>query len=134
MARVVVRRESGYRLSVTTGSAEAVVDRSVDQGGQGDGFRSVELLLAALGSCTIGTMLTYADENGIEVTDVQAELKAVESLATDTVTKARLTLYIAGPFDEDQRSQLEQAAAACKVHRSLHEGIETQLRVEVPAG
>ncbi len=125
MAHVTVERIAGKRLEVRAGRARAIVDRSVEEGGAGDGFRSVELLLGALGSCTIGTMLTFADEAGIAVGAVRAELKAVTSLSTNTVTRAKLELHVDGELSDEDLTRLGEAAASCKVHRSLHDGVET---------
>jgi uncharacterized OsmC-like protein len=136
MARVVVQRVAGRRLEVRAGDAVAIIDKSVADGGAGDGFRSVELLLGALGSCTIGTMLSAAEEAGIELGDVRADLTAITSLTTDTVTRAKLTLTVEGDLTPEETALLEAAAAHCKVHRSLHDGIETQfaLRAEPTTG
>ncbi len=125
---VIVERISGHRLSLHTDVANAIIDKGVDQGGAGDGFRSTELLMGALGSCTIGTMLTFADAEGIEVGDVRAEMKAIEKLSTDTVVRIRLELTIGGDLTAEERERLTEAAAGCKVHRSLHDGIEVQLK------
>lgn len=123
MRRVVVERLEGRRLEVRAGGSTAIVDRDEE------GFRSTELLLGALGSCTIGTLLSAAEEAGIEVGAVRAELSDVTSLATDTVTRARMTLHLDADLSEEQVQLLEEAAATCKVHRSLHAGIETVLTV-----
>lgn len=123
MRRVVVERIEGRRLEVRAGDAVAVVDR------EGGGFRSTELLLGALGSCTVGTLLSAAEEAGIALGTVRAELSDVTSLATDTVTRARLTLHLDADLDATVLERLTAAAAECKVHRSLHAGIETVLTV-----
>lgn len=123
MRRVVVERVRGRRLEIRAGTALAIVDRD------GDGFRSTELLLGALGSCTLGTLLSAAEAAGIAVGTVRAELSDVTSLATDTVTRARLTLHLDTALTPEEVSLLTAAAAECKVHRSLHAGIETMLNV-----
>lgn len=129
MSRVTVTRIAGRRLEVRAGDAVAIIDRSSADGGPGDGFRSTDLLLGALGSCTIGTMLSFAEAEGIDVGDVRAELTGVTSLSTDTVTRARLVLHLDAAITDEDRARLIEAAATCKVHRSLHDGIETQLTV-----
>lgn len=123
MRRVIVERIEGRRLEVRAGESTAIVDRDER------GFRSTELLLGALGSCTIGTLLSAAEAAGIPVGSVRAELSDVTSLATDTVTRARMTLHLDAALTADQVQLLTEAAATCKVHRSLHAGIETVLTV-----
>jgi len=129
MSRVTVTRIAGRRLEVRTGDAVAIIDRPVAEGGAGDGFRSTDLLLGALGSCTIGTMLGFAEAEGIPVEGARAELTAITSMATDTVTRAKLTLHLDGDLSEADLERLTAAAASCKVHRSLHDGVETTLTV-----
>ena len=128
MRRVFVERLAGRRLEVRAGESTAIVDRDED------GFRSTELLLGSLGACTIGTMLSAAEEAGIEVGAVRAELSDVTSLATDTVTRARMTLHLDAALTDEQVALLTEAAASCKVHRSLHAGIETALTVRTEDG
>jgi len=129
MSRVTVTRVAGRRLEVRTGDAVAIIDRPTAEGGAGDGFRSTDLLLGALGSCTIGTMLSFAEAEGIAVDGARAELTAITSIDTDTVTRAKLTLHLDGDLSEADLERLSKAAAECKIHRSLHSGIETTLSV-----
>lgn len=131
MSRITVTRLAGRRLEVRAGDAVAIIDRSVSEGGAGDGFRSTDLLLGALGSCTIGTMLAFAEAEGIAVEGVRAELTAITSIATDTVTRAKLTLHLDGDLSAVDLERLNAAAADCKVHRSLHDGVETSLSVSL---
>jgi uncharacterized OsmC-like protein len=132
MSRVTVERVAGRRLEIRTQEAVAIVDRAVEDGGGGDGFRSVDLLLGALGACTIGTMLGVAEAHGIEVGEVRADLSAVTSLATDRVTRVKLTLHLGSPVGADDLERLRAPAEGCKVHQSLHDGIPTQLTVINP--
>jgi uncharacterized OsmC-like protein len=129
MSRITVTRVAGRRLEVRSGDAVAIIDRPVSEGGAGDGFRSTDLLLGALGSCTIGTMLSFAEAEGIAVEGARAELTAITSITTDTVTRAKLTLHLDGDLSDTDLERLSAAAADCKVHRSLHDGVETTLAV-----
>lgn len=127
---VVVERVEGKVLRVSAGNATTMVDGSGQEGSAG--FRSVDLLLASLGSCMVGTMLTAAAEAEIPVTDVRVELRPVVSLSPhERVSRIRMKMTLAGTFAETDLRLLAAAAESCKVHNSLHHGIETQLDLAV---
>lgn len=123
---VVVERVDGRLLRITSRDAVTTVDGSGDDSAA---FRSVELLLASLGSCMVGTMLAAARENSIEVADVRVELKPVVALTPERVSRIRMKMTIGGEFTEPELTLLETAAQSCKVHNSLHHGVETQLDI-----
>ncbi|GAA3166441.1 hypothetical protein GCM10010531_18820 [Blastococcus jejuensis] len=124
--QVQVQQVQGHRLEVTNGTAVAVVD---GQSGTGESFRSVELLLASLGSCMIGTMLTEAEKQGIEVSDVRVQLRPVVTMAPERVSRIRMTMTFKGKVDDVQLKILTEAAESCKVHNSLHNGVATSLEI-----
>lgn len=124
---VVIERLEGKRLRVSSGTAETLVEGSDDATGA---FRSVELLLASLGSCMVGTMLSAATERGLAVEGVRVELKPMVAFGPERVTKIRMKMALEGDLDEEQLAFLREAAESCKVHTSLHSGIQTHLEVE----
>ena len=54
------------RMAIRARGNEIIVDDTLETGGPGDGWRPSELLLGGLGACMIGTMLTFAKNQGIE--------------------------------------------------------------------
>lgn len=127
---VVVERIEGKTLRVTAGNATTMIDGTGADGSTG--FRSVDLLLASLGSCMVGTMLTAAAEASIPVSDVRVELRPVVTLTPhERVSRIRMKMTIGGSFTDADRAALAAAAESCKVHNSLHHGIQTQLDVAV---
>ena len=127
---VVVERIEGKTLRVTAGNATTMIDGTGAEGSTG--FRSVDLLLGSLGSCMVGTMLTAAAEAAIEVTDVRVELRPVVTLTPhERVSRIRMKMTISGSITEEDRVALTAAAESCKVHNSLHHGVQTQLDVAI---
>lgn len=118
---VIVERIEGKTLRVTAGEATAIVD------GGSDGFRSVDLLLGALGACSAGTMLTAAAEASIPVTSVRVELRPVVTMAPERVSRIKVKMTVGGNLSAADLAELRAAAETCKVHNSLHHGIQTQL-------
>lgn len=124
---VVVERLHDRLLQVRSRNAVTTVDGTGDD--QSDAFRSVELLLASLGACMVGTMLAAAQEKSIDVADVAVELKPVVTLTPERVSRIRMKMTLSGTFSDGDLDFLKTAAQSCKVHHSLHHGVETQLEV-----
>lgn len=129
--QVLVQQVQGKKLEVRTEHATTIVDGSHDA--SPTSFRSVELLLGALGSCMIGTMLTEAEKQGIDVSDVKIELRPVVTLAPERVSRIRMSMSFQGQVDADQIKILTEAAESCKVHNSLHHGVTTSLEIVDPS-
>lgn len=122
---VVVETISKGVLEVTAGKATTRVDRSGDP--DAIGFHSVDLLLAGLGSCMVGTMLSAAEEASIPVGNVRVELRPIISFGPERVSKIKMKMLVDGDLTDAQIDELKTAAESCKVHNSLHTGILTEL-------
>ena len=72
MASVTVTHVPGttYQTRIDTGDLALIGDEPVDSGGDGLGPNPYELLLAALGHCTVLTILLYARRKGWPVDGV----------------------------------------------------------------
>lgn len=128
--QMVVERMKDHRLEARTETATVVVDRPAAKDGDANVFRSVELLLASLGTCMVGTMLSFAEDEGIPVEDVRVELKPLVALNPERVSKIRMTMHLGGDLSQEQMDRLKAAAEQCKVHNTLHAGAATELKVQ----
>lgn len=124
---VVVETINKGSLEVTAGSAKIIVDRSGDP--TAISFHSVDLFLAGLGSCMVGTMLDAAQEAGISVGNVRVELRPIISFQPERVSKVKMKMVVDGNITEEQVAELKLAAESCKVHNSLHDGVLTELDI-----
>lgn len=124
---VVVEQVHGRRLKVVAGGYETFVDGSSTAAGEA--FRSVDLLLGSLGSCMVGTMLSAAQEKGLDVSNVRVELRPLVALTPERVTRIRMTMSLDGDLTAAHLEVLRTAAESCKVHNSLHAGIQTSLEL-----
>ena len=122
---VVVETITKGVLEITAGKATTRVDRSGDP--DAIGFHSVDLLLAGLGSCMVGTMLSAADEASIPIGHVRVELRPIVSFGPERVSKIKIKMFVEGEITAEQTAELKLAAESCKVHNSLHSGILTEL-------
>lgn len=128
---VSVETSGAGLLEVRAGEASLTVDR-LGHGGAAT-FRSVDLLAAALGSCMVGTMLSFAQDAGVRVESVKVELKPVLAVEPERVKRIRAAMTIRGEISNEQMSALRVAAESCKVHNSLHRGVDTELTITLEA-
>ena len=127
--RVEVNRVSGKRLLVETADTSIVVDALAEKGGPGDGVRSTELLLAALGACMTGTMLDFAANQEIPVEDVQVVLEDTEAGPPKRIGAITVTMVISGELTDRQFASLERVAAKCRIGNTLADSPEVSFEM-----
>lgn len=129
---VTITRLDGFRLRVTGAEAELVVDLPAGRGGGGEAFASVELLLAALGTCMAGTMLGFAENQGVPVGAVSLSLRAVLAESPSHIERVEATMLIAGEVTQRQLASLRRVARRCKIHTTLERSSVVELVVDAP--
>ena len=143
MASVTVTHVPGttYQTRIDTGDLALIGDEPVDSGGDGLGPNPYELLLAALGHCTVLTVLLYARRKGwpVEGVSVRANHERVvvaEEIDGEPIRKKAERIVqeitLQGNLDEEQRGRLIEIAGKCPVHRTMTDDLEI-LEVEVTA-
>ena len=89
-------------------------------GGGNTAPNPMELLLSALGACTVITLQMYAERKGWQLKEVNIELEFALEAAQSGKNHIRLT----GELDDAQKERLLKVAEACPVHKLLIEAIE----------
>ncbi len=107
------------RMAIRARGNEIIVDDTLEAGGPGDGWRPSELLLGGLGACMIGTMLTFAKNQGIEVTDVSMHLEDTPLEHPERIGTIDIRMELGTDATEKQRKTLERVAGRCKIHNTL---------------
>ena len=126
-------RESVVVERLADGTLQARArDVAVPVGRAGAGLRSSELLLAALGSCMLGTMLAFAENVGVELDGVSLELEPVLAERPERVAEIRMTMRIAGDVEPRRLESLRRVAEHCKVHSTLERQPALTLDVQLP--
>jgi len=135
VASVTVTHVPGttYQTRIDTGDLALIGDEPVDSGGDGLGPNPYELLLAALGQCTVLTILLYARRKGWPVDGVSVRAVHERVVNTDEIdgelirTKVELItqeIALQGNLDEGQRVRLVEIAGKCPVHRTMTGNLE----------
>jgi uncharacterized OsmC-like protein/predicted DsbA family dithiol-disulfide isomerase len=119
--------EDRRRQLVTVGPHRLVADLPADEDGADAGPGPHDFLLVALGACTAMTVQWMADKHHIPLRHVDVRL--TQSRTADGHLFRR-TLTLDGELTEAQRAQLEHAADACPVSRTLTGGIKIETRVD----
>ena len=118
MRNVIVRgvSDSGLAMHIEVGPHHLSGDEPVDKGGTDTGPEPHELMLAALGTCTVMTLRLYAERKGWPLTNVRVDLTGGKAESHYAITRH---VTIEGDLDADQRQRLTDIADRCPVSRTL---------------
>lgn len=122
--KVAIEQVEGRRMAIRARGLEVIVDDTVEAGGPGDGFRPSELLMGALGTCMIGTMITFARNQGIGVSNVSMQLDDESLQHPERIGTIRISMDLDTDADDRRVNTLERVAGACKIHNTLERSPE----------
>ena len=117
--QVKVEQIDGRRMAIRPRGLELIVDDRIEDGGPGDGFRPAELLLGSLGACMIGTMITFARNQGIEVTNISMDVDGTTYEHPERIGEIHIVMDLDTDADDRRLRTLERVAGACKIHKTL---------------
>lgn len=129
--RVEVRWLEGKRIEVAARGNRLIVDEIYADGREGAGFRPTELLLAALGACTMGTVLTFCRNTGIALESFEIAVEGKREKAPERVGEIGLALRLAGAVPPERVATLERVARGCRIHYTLAHPPHIGLALEV---
>lgn len=120
MATVHAEYQDRRRIVFTARGRSQVNVREADDDGP-LGYTSTELLLVALGNCTLGALLNQQRLAGAEVLRAEATLEAETAHNPARVVKIEvdIDLEVADPSLLDHRAELEALACACPICNTL---------------
>ena len=107
-----------FKTTIKTGTNTLIADEPLELEGQDLGFSPKELLVSALGSCTIITLKMYANHKGWNLTDVNIEVTFDWNNETSKSVFTR-KIELIGDLTEEQRERLLRIADKCPVHKVL---------------
>ncbi len=125
---LVASTDRPRRQLITVGPHKILTDLPADEQGEDSGPGPYDLLLAALGACTAMTVQWAAEKRGIPLEHVDVRLTQTRTAQGHLF---RRSLVLSGDLTEADRAQLEHAADACPVSRTLTGGVSIETRVEI---
>ena len=143
VASVTVTHVPGttYQTRIDTGDLAIIGDEPVESGGDGLGPNPYEFLLAALGHCTVLTILLYARRKGWALDGVSVRANHERIVVTEEIGGEQIRkkserivqeITLKGDLDDVQRARLIEIAGKCPVHRTMTDDLEI-IEVEVTA-
>lgn len=136
--RVAERGTGLYTATADDGRHRWLADEPVSVGGDDLGPGPYELLLSALGACTVMTLRMYAKRKDWPLVRVQALLRHAKVHAEDCahcetekgqIDRIERVITLEGELDVAQRARLLEIADKCPVHRTLHSEVDVQTRL-----
>lgn len=128
--RIELQRIEGKRLSITGADNQLIIDDLASDGGPGDGWRPTELVLASLAGCMAGTMLSFAENEAIPVTDVRMVLEDTVAERPKRIAVITIKMLVSGDLTDRQLASLERVAAKCKIGNTLADSPEIAFTLE----
>lgn len=135
--RVSERGTGAFAVSIQAGRHTLIGDEPLAVGGNDLGPSPYELLLAALGACTVMTLRMYAGQKQWPLEDARVTLTHDKIHAADCescetkagkVDRIERVIELQGPLDDAQRVRLMEIADKCPVHRTLHSQVQVVTR------
>ncbi len=123
------RGTGNFAVSIQAGRHTLVGDEPASVGGDDAGPSPYELLLAALGECTVMTLRMYARQKQWPLEDTRVTLTHNKIHAADCadcetregkIDRIERVIELIGALDDAQRARLMEIADRCPVHRTLH--------------
>jgi uncharacterized OsmC-like protein/alpha-beta hydrolase superfamily lysophospholipase len=128
-----------YTSEVKTPDHHLVADEPASVGGNNLGPTPYDLLMASLGACTVMTLKMYAERKKWPLKEVTVYLNHDKVHREDSehpekpaskMSRFTRLLHIEGELSEEQKERMLEIANKCPVHRTLHEEIKVETRLE----
>ena len=135
---VTARSSRNFQVEISAGRHHFVADEPLDVGDDA-GPNPYDLLLSALGACTVMTLRMYALRKDIPLTGVEVSLSTRKIHARDCedcesdpdarVDTIQREIKLHGHLTSEQVARLAEIADRCPVHRTLTG--EVKIRTEL---
>ncbi|MGN0004075.1 MAG: OsmC family protein [Sphingobacterium composti] len=114
-----------FEASSELSSVKVNIDGSDAIGGEGKGVRPMELVLMALGSCSVFDLTTILQKQRQEIEDIQVEVSGDRREEIPNIfTKIHINFILKGNIDEVKAQKAAELAVKkyCSVHDMLAAG------------
>jgi putative redox protein len=115
-----------YATNITTGHHKLMADEGPELGGKDVGPAPYDLLISALGACTVITLRMYAERKQWPVTAVHADIHFARQDKVETIDR---TLRIDGALDDEQKKRMADIAERTPVTLTLKRSMEIRTKL-----
>jgi putative redox protein len=112
---------TNYETTITSGRHRLNADEGPDLGGRDSGPGPYDLLVSALGACTVITLRMYAERKRWPVEAIHADVHFVREGDNQSIDRR---LRIEGKVDEEQRKRMAEIAERTPVTLTLKRGLD----------
>ena len=130
-SQVNVRWIDGKRLEVSARGNRLIVDQVSADGREDTGFRPTDLLLGALGACTMGTVLTFCNNMKIPVDSFEIDVEGKRDTAPERVSEIQVSLNLSGDIPEERLETLKRVAGGCRIHYTIKHSPKIEMKLKV---
>ncbi|OAB43908.1 OsmC family protein [Paenibacillus antarcticus] len=117
--KIYIQRVKRFLHLAHAQNRTVTVDQSVERGGEDLGFRPTELWLIGLSSCSVMTLLRYAEQNTFPLTDVSVNAEDTVDENGDISAIDFGVSFTGDLTDEQKESLLQHVKNNCKVLRTV---------------
>ena len=111
-------------LLASIGEYQQTIDRS-----EGDGPRSIELMLVGLGACTYDTVRHYMARKRLNLENLSVEINANPSEKGKYYDRIAVNLRVSDQISDKEKVVILNAAKTCRIHNTLEKNINILVEV-----
>lgn len=126
---VDVRWLEGKRIEVSARGNRLLVDEIYADGREGMGFRPTELLLGALGACTMGTVLNFCKNMNIPVESFAIDVEGKRETMPERIGEIQVSLRLVGDISRERLDTLKRVATGCRIHYTITHAPKIELEL-----
>lgn len=134
MTTISCRYDGGLRCSAAHGPSGSLIDTDapLDNQGKGERFSPTDLLATSLATCILTIMGIVAERHGWPLEGAAARVeKTMAASGPRRVEQLEVWVTLPAALTDEQRQQLQRAAEACPVKRTLEGTVAMVMHWEV---
>jgi putative redox protein len=127
---IVVTHNGGLSFVAEIGSHRVVVDQPVHAHGEDRGPAPIDLLGAALGTCTALYIHQFCEARGLDHEGFRVEVERHGLSNPSRVGRFIVRVVLMSDIPEEYASMLERVVRSCPAHNTLTSGATVEVAIE----
>ena len=131
MDKVLVKYENDKSyIKHIESEKEIQTSTAVEYGGDGSSFSSTDLLIAALGNCTLTTIDKIISRESGDINEIRITLDKKLSDNPKEIKSISMNIYIPLLKNDKTEKKINRAIDTCPVHKCLAKGTKINISLE----